>query len=220
MSSSGMSAGSLLRKLAAPSSAPPEGAEEERCEMCGELIAPTHRHLLDLNKRQLLCSCRACSLLFDNAAAGGTHYRLVPDRCLEIADFDLDNALWNSLSIPVGLAFVFDSSAAERPVAFYPGPMGATESALTLATWGDIVERNPVLAKMEPDVEALLVNRAQGLHDHWLVGVDKCYELVGLIRTRWKGFAGGEEVWQEIERFFGELRGQAKKVTREGERLR
>ncbi|MDX6593975.1 MAG: hypothetical protein QOJ13_3171 [Gaiellales bacterium] len=215
-----MSAGSLLRKLAAPASAPPDGAEEERCEMCGELIAPTHRHLLDLQKRQLLCACRACSLLFDRSTAGGIHYRLVPDRCLRIADFDLDDVRWNSLSIPVGLAFVFDSSAAERPVAFYPGPMGATESALKLETWSDIVERNPVLAGMEPDVEALLVNRAKGEHDHWLVGVDKCYELVGLIRTRWRGFAGGEEVWQEIEQFFDGLRGQAKAVTREGERLR
>jgi uncharacterized protein DUF5947 len=219
MAASGMSTGRLLRRLANPEP-PPAEAEEERCEMCGELIAATHRHLLDLKKRQLLCACRACSVLFDRSAAGGTHYRLVPDRCLRIAGFDLDDVLWNSLSIPVGLAFVFDSSAAERPVAFYPGPMGATESALKLETWSDIVERNPVLAGMEPDVEALLVNRARGEHDHWLVGVDKCYELVGLIRTRWRGFAGGEEVWTEIELFFEELRGQAKTVTREGERLK
>ncbi len=219
MGSPGMSTGSRLRRLAAPPPAPAEAPQEERCELCGELIGAVHRHMLDLKKRQLLCACRACSVLFDRAAAGGSHYRLISDRCLQIEDFDLDDIQWNSLSIPVGLAFVFESSAAERPVAFYPGPMGATESALKLDTWGDIVGRNPVLAAMEADVEALLVNRARGTCEHWLVGVDRCYELVGLIRTYWRGFAGGEEVWREIERFFGDLRGQARMVTREGERV-
>lgn len=219
MGTPGMSTGSRLRRLATPPPAATEMPEEERCELCGEPIGPVHRHMLDLRKRQLLCACRACSLLFDRATAGGSHYRLVPDRCMQIEDFDLDDIRWNSLSIPVGLAFVFESSAAERPVAFYPGPMGATESALTLDTWGEIVGRNPVLAGMEPDVEALLVNRAGSTREHWLVGVDRCYELVGLIRTFWRGFAGGEEVWREIERFFGDLRSQARVVTREGERV-
>jgi hypothetical protein len=212
------SAGNRLRRLAMPDAPPADAPEEERCDMCGQLIPPVHRHLLDVQKRQLLCACRACSVLFDRSAAGGGHYRLVPDRCLRIADFDLDAAEWTSLDIPVGLAFIFHSSAAERPVAFYPGPMGATESALTLATWDGIVERNPVIEGMQTDVEALLVNRARGEHAHWLVGVDKCYELAGLIRTGWRGFTGGEEVWQKIERFFDELRGQSRTVTREGVR--
>jgi hypothetical protein len=216
MGAPGMSAGSRLRRLALPEETPGATPEEERCDMCGELIAPAHRHLLDVQKRQLLCACRACSVLFDRSAAGGGHFRLVPDRCLHIVDFDLDAAEWNTLNIPVGLAFIFHSSAAERAVAFYPGPMGATESALALGTWDGIVERNPVLGRMQPDVEALLVNRARGEHAHWLLGVDRCYELAGLIRTGWRGFGGGDEVWKEIEQFFDGLRGQARTVTREG----
>ena len=61
---------------------------------------------------------------------------------------------------------------------------------------------NPVLAELEPDVEALLVNRARGAREHWLVPIDDCYALVGLIRTRWRGLSGGEEVWREIDAFF------------------
>jgi len=49
----------------------------ERCELCAAPIAPEHRHLLDLDSRELLCACRACTVLFDRDAAGGRHYRLV-----------------------------------------------------------------------------------------------------------------------------------------------
>src|SRR5205823_5778073 len=117
-----------------------------------------HRHLVDLESRQLLCACRACSLLFDRRAAGGGHYRLVPDRRVRLDDFALDAVAWEQLRIPVDMAFFFYSSAAGRVMAFYPSPMGATESRLELAAWQDIARANPLLETMEPDVEALLVN--------------------------------------------------------------
>ena len=65
--------------------------------------------------------------------------------------------------------------------------MGATESLLELDAWEALEAANPVLATLEPDVEALLVNRARGAREHWLVPIDECYALVGLIRTRWRG---------------------------------
>ena len=40
--------------------------------------------------------------------------------------------------------------------------MGPTESLLELDAWQALEAANPVLAQMEPDVEALLVNRARG----------------------------------------------------------
>jgi hypothetical protein len=197
---------SRLRRLTAAPARERDDAGE-RCELCGALIAPEHRHLLDVERRRLLCACRACALLLDRSGAGGGHYRLVPDRCTPLPGFDLDDASWRSLGIPVDLAFLFRSSTAGRVVAFYPGPMGATESLLPLEAWAEIEARNPVLAEMEEDVEALLVNRARGAREHWLVPVDRCYALVGAIRARWRGFGGGEEVWEEIERFFSGLGG-------------
>jgi hypothetical protein len=62
------------------------------------------------------------------------------------------------------------------------------------------------LRGMERDVEALLVNPARGASEHYLVPIDECYKLVGVIRTRWRGFSGGREVWDEIARFFEGLR--------------
>ncbi len=50
------------------------------------------------------------------------------------------------------------------------------------------------------------MNRAHGKRDHWLLPVDRCYELTGLIRQRWRGFTGGDEVWRALDAFFDGLR--------------
>ncbi len=218
------SAFSTLRRFAQESEKAVEAAQEqaaqgqdawERCELCSEPIPSEHRHLLDVSAREILCSCRACSILFDSRAASEGRYRIIPDRRLFLEDFEMSDAQWESLRIPVDMAFFFHSAPAERVVAFYPGPMGPTESLLKLSAWEELERVNPVLKGMEEDVEALLVNRARGAREHFLVPMDKCYGLVGLIRMHWRGFSGGKEVWEEIEQFFGELRRRSKTVRRE-----
>lgn len=189
------------------------GADQECCDLCSEPIPPEHRHLLNVSTREIMCACRACSILFDKKAASEGKYRLVPDRYLFFENFEMDDAQWASLRIPVEMAFFFYSTPAGRVVAFYPSPMGATESLLELATWEELEERNPALKEMERDVEALLVNRTRGAREHFMVPVDECYRLVGLIRLHWRGFSGGKEVWEEIGGFFEELRGRSRTVT-------
>jgi hypothetical protein len=199
-----------LRRLAQRRPEAAGEAPEERCELCGTTLEPAHRHLFDLQSRQLLCACRACSMLFDRRAAGGGHYRLVPDRRLRLDGFELSDEVWDELRIPVDMAFFFHSSAAERVMAFYPGAMGPTESHLSLTAWSQIEAANPVLRTMEPDVEALLVNRVKGARRQWLVPIEDCYRLVAVIRTRWRGITGGKEVWREIDEFFDALDARAR----------
>ena len=67
--------------------------------------------------------------------------------------------------------------------------------------------------ELEPDVEALLVNRARGARGQWLVPLDECYGLVGVIRTHWRGLTGGSEVWREIDNFFEQLDRRARSAT-------
>jgi hypothetical protein len=88
--------------------------------------------------------------------------------------------------------------------------MGATESHLSLTAWSEIETANPVLSTMQPDVEALLVNRVKEARRHWLVPIEDCYRLVAVIRTRWRGFTGGKDVWLQIDRFFETLDGRAR----------
>jgi Family of unknown function (DUF5947) len=185
-------------------------AELERCELCGEPIPADHRHLLDLQRGELMCACQACKILFDRREAGDGHYRLVPDRRLQLEGFRLDDDRWEALRIPVEMAFFFRSTAHERVVALYPSPAGPTESLLELEAWEEIERDNPLLTTLEPDVEALLVNRARGARRHFLVPIEDPYRLVALIRTHWRGLSGGREVWEEIERFFEALSEKAK----------
>lgn len=216
------SAFSSLRRFAqeesekAEAEAVREQAAQESCELCSEPIPPEHRHLLNVSTREIMCACRACSILFYEEAASEGRYRLIPDRRLFLEDFEMSDAQWESLRIPVDMAFFFYSAPAERVVAFYPSPMGPTESLLKLGAWEELETHNPVLKGMERDVEALLVNRARGAREHFLVPMDKCYSLVGLIRMHWRGFSGGQEVWEEIQRFFEELRNRSKTVGRQG----
>ena len=209
------SAFSSLRRFAeAESEKVAKAAALEHCDLCGEPIPPEHRHLLEVSTREMMCACRPCSILFDREAASEGRYRLVPDRRLFLEDFEMSDAQWESLRIPVDMAFFFYSTPAERVVAFYPSPMGPTESLLKLSAWEELERRNPVLGAMDRDVEALLVNRVRGAREHFLVSIDECYSLVGLIRTRWRGLSGGREVWEEIGRFFEELRERSKSAGR------
>jgi Family of unknown function (DUF5947) len=206
---------SRLGRLARDAATPRREAAE-RCDLCGEAIPAEHRHLLELDSREVKCCCRPCSLLFDRDAAGGGHLRLIPDRALQLVDMELDDATWEALRIPVDMAFFFHGTREGRVMACYPSPMGPTESLLGLEAWSELEDANPVLREMQPDVEALLVNRARGARQHFLVGIDHCYRLVALIRTRWRGFTGGREVWEELGRFFDDLQANAKERSRDG----
>jgi Family of unknown function (DUF5947) len=91
-------------------------------------------------------------------------------------------------------------------IAMYPSPAGATESLLSLESWEEISAQNPALQAMEPNVEALLVNRVSPIPEYFIVPIDECYRLVGIIRMHWKGLTGGTEVWKHIQQFFNGLR--------------
>lgn len=176
----------------------------ERCELCSEPISDDHRHLVELEARSLLCACRGCYLLFTSEGAGGGRYRAVPDRYLAFGDFRLSPGQWDSLQVPVSVAFFFVNSSLDRVAAFYPGPAGATESLLSLETWESVVGANPVLMTLEPDVEALLVRADPKLGgaECFLVPIDACYELVGQLRRLWRGFDGGSEAHAALDEFF------------------
>ena len=197
----------------------------ERCEMCAEPIGEEHGHVANLEDRRILCTCRPCTLLFTHAGAGSERrddadspvrrFRAVPERYRYDPDFSMSEGDWDELAIPVRMAFFFRNSGMGRTVAFYPSPGGATESELPLDAWVRVLAANPAVADVEPDVEALLVDRESGAY---LVPIDVCYELVGLVRLHWKGFDGGEEAWSRIEAFFAGLRDRGERVMREDAR--
>jgi Family of unknown function (DUF5947) len=197
----------VLRRFARPR--PPV----ERCDLCGLELGPEHDHLLEPAPRRLVCACGACAVLFSGQA--DARFKRVPRGARRLAGFRLTEARWEDLRLPINLAFFFHSTPQNKVIACYPSPAGATESLLDLDAWDEIRKDNPVLDEMVPDVEALLVNRLgddRGLGGSvgeaacFLVPIDQCFRLVGIIRTHWKGFSGGDLVWEEIDKFFADLR--------------
>jgi Family of unknown function (DUF5947) len=179
------------------------GEPQERCELCATPLAPEHRHLLELEKPSIICACDPCAILFCDQTR--QRYRRIPRDVRRLADFALDDLEWDSLLIPIKLAFFVHSSSAGKVVAQYPSPGGAMECSLDLEYWDAIVQRNPLLKRFEPDVEALLVNRISDPPQYFRAPIDHCYRLVGIIRAKWCGLSGGSEVWKEIDEFFREL---------------
>jgi hypothetical protein len=182
-------------------------APAERCDFCSAELPVEHDHLLDPAGRGILCACREC--VVSVGYQEGERYKRIPRRVRSLADFRMSEGVWDDLMIPVGMAFFFYNSAEGRVTAYYPSPAGPTESLLSLEAWQEVLRDNPILDELEADVEALLVNRLKSGQDYFIVPIDRCYELVGLIRINWRGLSGGAEVWDEIQRFFERLKMQA-----------
>ena len=182
----------------------------EHCDLCAASIPAEHRHLLEMAAREVRCVCRPCALLFDREAASQGRYRLIPERRLRLPGFELSEEMWRRLGIPVGLAYLVRDTPTGAVLAWYPGPAGAIEAEVEPACWDEITELNPALGTLQPDVEALLVNRVRDARQYLVAPIDDCFSLVGLIRRRWRGLTGGSEVWVEVARYLDALEQRAR----------
>jgi hypothetical protein len=174
--------------------------------MCNEQIPDEHEHVVNVESRSLMCTCRGCWILFTSDGASGGRYRAVPDRYAAVENFTMSGGTWDSFQIPVSVAFFFHNSSLDRVAAFYPSPAGATESLLELDAWAELRAANPILETLAPDVEALLVRVGDDDHIAFVVPIDACYELVGHMRRLWRGFDGGREARDALDQFFSDIR--------------
>ena len=182
-------------------------APVEHCDLCGATLQQRHAHLIEADAKRLLCACVPCALLFGNQSA--RRYRRVPEQVAMLANIRLEPAHWDALRIPINIVFFYRSAAQQRWMAMYPGPGGAIESQLDLCAWEDLVQANPTLAELEDDVEAILLNFLDGAAECFRVPIDRCYALVGLMRSNWRGIGGGAETELAISNFLTALRAEA-----------
>ena len=196
-----------LRGLARPKPPGPAPVSDaaERCDLCQTTVPGDHRHMLNLYERQIVCVCESCWAL----RSGDAEFRPTGNRTIWLEDFDLPEEIWAQFRIPIGLAFFMHSSVTDCVVALYPSPAGATESELHFETWTRLADMNPALRDLEPDAEALIVNRMSDPPAYAIAPIDRCYMLVGLVKASWEGISGGAGVEQAIDAYFEELRAVA-----------
>jgi hypothetical protein len=178
----------------------------ERCELCGAELKADHKHLLDRRSAQIVCSCDACATLL--CAQEGAKFLHIPDRILKLDNFAFDDRTWTAMMLPINLAF-FVRQPNGKTQAMYPSPAGAIQSLIGIPSWKDLASGGPALSGVEPEVEALIVNRIGDAASYFIAPLDACYRLTGLIRTKWRGLSGGREVWHAVADFFADLERRA-----------
>ena len=188
-----------------PPPATPVADDDEQCELCALTLSAKHRHLLHLDERRILCVCETCWAV----RSGEAEFRPVGNRTVWLEDFALTDEQWASFQIPIGLAFFMVSTISEGVVGLYPSPAGATECELDLEAWERLCADNPALADLEPDSEALLVNRLADPPQHVIAPIDVAYQLVGVVKSSWEGISGGSATEDAVEGFFAGLRERA-----------
>ena len=115
----------------------PAATSHTQCELCGNAIAAEHAHLVERSNGRLWCACQPCAILFGNQ--DGQRYCRVPSEVYELTDLAMDDRLWANLAIPIGLAFVFRSTASGGVVAVYPSPVGPLRSEPPSEAWEELV---------------------------------------------------------------------------------
>lgn len=180
---------SALRRFAAE--AP---ASVSRCDGCASPLGPSHAHRYDPSRRRVECVCVRC-------AQPRPPWRVVPPRLEVVEDLGPAAEAWMSENVPVRLAFFVAHDDGEGTASF-PGPAGPTVSTIDRAEWASLQGHVPRLRALSAEVEALLVNRVDGARDTFIVSIDVCYHLVGLLRgRRW-----GHRLGREAEELFADLR--------------
>jgi hypothetical protein len=177
--------------------------KQERCELCALPLPQAHQHLLD-PPRKIVCCCDGCAVLFDEG--GKTRLKRIPREARRLGNLEIPES-WERAALPVKLAFFVSRPLGGR--SYYPSPAGLTEDEVSEDDWLSLVNRNPVLKGMLPEVEALVVNRLGG-EQYLIAPLDRCFALAGLLRRYWSGISGGEEVWERLKGYLGKLQEDAR----------
>ena len=173
----------------------------ERCELCSLSLPSEHEHVFDPKAARLRCACPACALLFSGAS--GDRPRRIDSFARRLTALELDDATWQKLGVPVGLAFFWLRGASLDAVASLPGRAGVVESVVPSPLWEALASEHPEVGALSPDVEALLVRRTPGHRDYFRASIDHCFRLAGLLRSKEGPLSGPEPAL--VDEFFAEL---------------
>ena len=169
-------------------------ANAARC--AAEPIPEAHQHVVDLESRAMMCTCRPCYLLFTDSDAH-LRYRSVPDRYFSFADFELGPGPVGRAGNPGGPGILLPQFQARPDGRLLSRARPAPPSPNFRWTPGRRAGGQPGPRRARPGhggpADPRPPARTGPPADCHLVPVDACYELVGRLRRVWRGFDGGQE---------------------------
>ena len=183
-----------------------DGPDVEVCELCGTELPQNHRHLLQLTERRILCACATCW-----ASALGRP-RAAPDRAAASSGSRTSSCPRSCGRSCRSRSGSPSSCARASPTRWSPctrAPRAPPSPSSTCPPGRSSSELNPILTGIEPDAEALVVNRIADPHEFVIAPIDECYGLVGAIKVSWEGISGGPALEREVPAFFDEMRSAA-----------
>ena len=207
LTGSGQRSASPLSALRRIATRPPPDPDVETCDMCAEVIGEDHPHVVDIESRQLMCTCRGCMLLF-TAETAHLRYRAVPDRYLSFPDFDAVRGRLGRARHPGRsgvLLLQFGSRAPGRLLSGSGGRdrVGARPGRLVRRAWPPTRSStcSPMTSRRCSSADPTMIIKPQC----FLVPIDACYEFAGRLRQVWRGFDGGQDARAEIAGFFARV---------------
>ena len=176
--------------------------------MCAEPIGEEHQHVVDLESRGLMCTCRACYLLFTARATPQLRYRAVPDRYLSFPDLAFGAGQWDELRDPgragVLLPQLRARTGRSRSTRARPAPpspscrwgLGPDRRRPTRAGHARARRRGAAGPRARPTASGRRV----------LPGADRRLLRAGRAAADvWRGFDGGQEARAAIDAFFADV---------------
>ncbi|HEX4342654.1 MAG TPA: DUF5947 family protein [Verrucomicrobiae bacterium] len=155
-----------------------EVPEHMACIFCSAALDSPPIHVFEVATRKLAAACHHCATEVAHVAGGP--FKAIPHETRPLLDFHLPQILWDKFELPAHKTFVFYSTATAKMMAVTPTTDGLIESTVCRDQWKAVIEANPVLEDMRPDVEAFLILETGETREYFIAPIDVCYSLVNI----------------------------------------
>jgi hypothetical protein len=149
---------------------------QHSCRFCSAPLESYANPLFEVATQRIVPACDKCASLF--LRNDGRPFKLIPRQTRALENFQMPDVSGEAFSLAVGVTFIFYSTGAARLLAVYRSAFTTVETIVPRETWKAMVEANPALEEMRPDVEGLLIISTLNFREYCIAPIDVCYNLV------------------------------------------
>lgn len=162
-----------------------EAPGQSSCPLCSADMELSSNHLFEVAIREVVTVCDDCALKYERLPGGPL--KSIPRETRPLLDFRMPHSI-SAIQFKGNVTFLFYSTATAKIMSICPTANGPVESTVSREIWKQLIEANPVLQEMRPDVEALLMTGNEDLREFFVAPIDVCYDLVKMFRKDWRDF--------------------------------